>query len=130
MTQWKKVASALQLQSGGGTTKAWPLAVQDWGLHVKDVVYVIFVLSRSSANAKVGAEHREGPIADSTFFINYGNGVIAVGTVASVPIMLRGATNSAVNGPLLPYFTPTILVGDAGGQESVTVDVWVGGKPY
>lgn len=61
MKVWKKVAENLTLKSNtDGSEKAHALALQDWGLEVKEALYVLVALNRSSANAKVGARHDDG----------------------------------------------------------------------
>ncbi len=74
--------------------------------------------------------HKEGPTTDSNYFVQH---TVAIGLAApaAAPTLIRGQTNSATNGPLMPYFTPVIRVGSTGATvESFTGDVWVGGKPF
>lgn len=128
--QWVKVASGMTFATGAaGADKDWPLAVQDWGLKVKDVVYAVFATS-STANVEIGAVHKEGPSMDSNYFVPHTT-VITLAAPAAAPTLIRGQTNSTANGALMPYFTPVIRVGSTGATvESFTGDVWVGGKPF
>jgi hypothetical protein len=124
---WYKIASNMKFSSNtDGTEKSWPLALQDWGLRVKDVVYVIFVIDRSSTAAKVGARHDEGPDTQVAYFITWST-PIPVATVSGVPKLVRGATAA---GTLMPHFVPTVLVASTGvSTEWVVADVYVGGRP-
>ena len=127
---WVKVASSMRFFSNAdGTEKATALAIQSFGLRIKDCIYAILPTDRTAATTKIGARHDEGPEAAPGYFTTHSTPV----TVANIPSLgklIRGQTNGA-NGALLPYFAPTILVlSSGGGQESVVADVWVGGKPY
>ncbi len=128
--QGVKVASHMTFSTGAaGADRDWPLAVQDWGLKVKDVIYVVFATS-STANVEIGAIHKEGPSMDSNYFVANST-AIALAAPAAAPTLIRGQTNSTANGSLMPYFTPVIRVGSTGATvESFTGDVWVGGKPF
>ena len=128
--QWVKVASHMTFSTGAaGADKDWPLAVQEWGLKVKDVIYVVFPTS-ATANVEIGAVHKEGPTTDSNYFVQH-SVPVALAAPAAAPTLIRGQTNSDANGPLMPYFTPVIRVGSTGATvESFTGDVWVGGKPF
>ena len=99
--KWYKIASGLTIYSNGGSTRSWPLAVQDYGLTIKDAVYGIFIISRT-ANAKIGAEHREGPTADSNFHSLYAT-ILAVAAPPAASTLVRANTNAAVLGPLMPF---------------------------
>lgn len=126
---WIKVASGMTFATGAaGADKDWPLAVQDWGLRVKDVVYAIFSSSQT-ANVEIGAIHKEGPNPDSNYFVAHST-PIALAVPGAAPILVKGKTDPAA-GPLMPYFTPVIRVGSTGATvESFTGDVYVGGKPF
>lgn len=126
---WIKVASGMTFSSNAnGATRDWPLAVQEWGLRIKDCMYAVFVVSRS-ANVKIGAVHREGPSSDSNYFIPHST-PIALASPNATPLIIKGQTDGAA-GPLMPYFTPVVQVGSTGAtMESFTGDVYVGGKPF
>ncbi len=112
-----------------GADRDWPLAVQEWGLKVKDVVYGVFA-SQASANVEIGAIHKEGPTGDSNYFSTYAT-VITLAAPPAAPVTIKGHTNSGTNGPLMPFFTPVIRVGSTGATvEFFTGDVYVGGKPF
>jgi hypothetical protein len=126
---WVKVASTIRLFSNAdGSEKATPLALQDWGLQVSDVIYMFRVFDRSSTAAKLGARHDEGPDADATWFRTHTT-TLATATLATAPpLVLRGQTNSAGNGALAPWFVPVVVVGSTGASlESVVVDLYLGG---
>ena len=125
---WKKIVSSMKFTSNAdGSAKAHPLAVQDWGLKVKDVIYVFVATDRSSSAAKVGVRHDEGPDDQSAYYVTQST-PIATATLASVPRFVRGQTSGSLP---LPFFAPTVLVGSTGAtQESVTGDLYAGGRPY
>ena len=127
---WKKVASGMTFSTGAaGADKDWPLAVQDWGLQVKEVIYAIFSCSQT-ANVEIGALHKEGPNPDSNYFVTHSTAIALAVPAAAAPILIKGKTDAAA-GPLMPYFTPVVRVGSTGASvESFTGDVYVGGKPF
>lgn len=129
---WVKVASNMRFFSNAdGGERATPLSVQDWGLGVTDVIYLFRVFDRSSAAAKLGARHDEGPDQDSTYFRTHSTAIATAALPTAPPVIIRGQTNSATYGKLAPYFAPVVLVGSTGATlESVVADLFIGGRPF
>lgn len=127
---WKDLGE-FELHTGtDGSAREFTLAVQDWGMAVKEIVYAIAVQGRKSTTAQVGAKHYHAPSGDLSLKTAHSTPIALAAAATDLPFIMIGAAAGTTT-PLLPYFWPTVVVDTSlGGEEWITARIWVGGKPF
>lgn len=125
---WIKLADNFKFYSNTDATREYRTTMQNFGLRVKNVVYAIEILDRSSSNATIGIRHDQGASDNLNMMVTLDT-PIALAT-ATPPTMLKGQVGETTDDVLLPYFMPTVLAGSLSGDQWVVANVYVGGKPF
>jgi hypothetical protein len=125
---WIQIAQNFKFFSNDGSTREYRLGLQSFGLKVKNVVYAIQVLDRSSSNAKIGIRHDQGA-TDNLNIMEQADTPIALAT-PSLLSTLKGQVGESTSDILLPFFMPVVLAGTESGEQSVTANIFVGGTLY
>jgi hypothetical protein len=110
-----------------GASRDYRLEVLDWGLQVKEVIWVLEVVGRSSTTAQIGLKHEDAPQA-----------VVALARSQGTPIALGAVTGNlpksivgTATGTLLPHFWGVVTCDTTlTAEEFVEARVWAGGKPF
>lgn len=127
---WIKLVDNFKFFSLTDDTREYRTSLQNFGMRVKNVIYAIEVLDRSSSNVKIGIRHDQGASDNMNLFTELG-APIALATIASdPPTTLEGQIGEATSKVLLPYFMPVVLAGSASGNQWVVANIYVGGKPF
>ena len=126
---WKKVANNMKfISAAAGVERGYPLAVEDWGLRVKEVQVALLITDRSTANAMAGVRVLDGANAEVSWFATHST-PIAAATFGAMPLTARGFTPATL--PIMPFFAPVVrAAGAAAAIEWFVADVYVGGKAY
>lgn len=108
-----------------GTEATYAFDVQEFGLAVDQVVFAVEITGRSSENVRVRVHQDHGASLNDAGFITTAPDPISLTTVTGNPPLTLVGTSVIPT----PYFQTTLGVSSlAGAQESVTVNLYVGGR--
>lgn len=125
---WIKLVSGFKFYSGSASTKEYRTTVQNFGLRVKDVIYAVEILDRSSSNAKIGVRHEHGASDNVNLMVTLSTPVVLA--TATPPTTVMGAVGESTSSILMPHFMPIVLAGSDSGDQWIVANIYVGGKPY
>ena len=129
---WERRGPFRFYSESDGAARESPLAIESFGLRVREVQYCIKVLATGGTGTpQVGLKHQDSPDDDPATTPRLQSTPISVQTPSStLPALLAGSTGTTT--PALPFFNPTIVVQDSMTTAPVWVELvlFLGGKPF
>lgn len=123
---WSLITTGTLSSNADGAEAIYAFDVQEFGLTVEEVVFAVEISERSSTGARVRVHQDYGASLNHAGFITTAPDPIALTQVTgNLPTTLVGTSTLTT-----PYFRTSIGVSSADGhQDSVTIKLYVGGRP-